>query len=139
MSKYPLNTLVLMWFIWHQVLNVEIRICYCKNHLMSSAAHRLFWTCRILNICLDFFYCTCLQKQQQIFDSQNSTRPNRWAAEDISFLKFQLCSFLNFSIQCWIFSANITLSKTSKDPYFHSTFRQKYYSFILLYEKLLKS
>ena len=34
------------------------------NVLVSSS----IWTCRILNICFDFFHYACLQKQQQIFD-----------------------------------------------------------------------
>ena len=41
------------------------------------------WTCRILNICFDFFMCTCLYKTTT--NIQNSTRPNRSATKDIVF------------------------------------------------------
>ena len=38
-------------------------------------------TCRISNICLDFFNCACLWKPTT--NIQNSTRSNQWAAMDI--------------------------------------------------------
>ena len=39
----------------------------------------LLWTCRILNICFDFFIALACRNQQQIFEIHNLTRLNRWA------------------------------------------------------------
>ena len=59
---------------------------------MSSVAHGFgsveFW----IGTCFDFSTVSVCRKQKQIFDIQNSTGPNRWAAEDNSFTK-KICSF----------------------------------------------
>ena len=54
-----------------------------ETGLMSSAAHR-FGRVKFWIFVLIFYTAPACRKQQQIFDIQNSTRPNWWATKDIS-------------------------------------------------------
>ena len=70
-----------------------------RSYLMSLAAHLFgrveFW---ISNIWCCFLQAGAVEKIEQIFNIQNSTRPNQWATEDIRYVIHSRCFFLFFLI-----------------------------------------
>ena len=55
---------LLLFFREKVVFSIKKITVILAFYVFSSS---LVWTCRILNICFDFFHRACLRKQQQIF------------------------------------------------------------------------
>ena len=81
-----------------------------KVLLMSSAAH-WFGQVELWIFVLIFSTASTWRQQQQIFDIQNLTHPNWWAAEDSTIVSFK---YVIFGQKPWFFRTNTACLMKSK-------------------------